>query len=94
MPQLSVKQAFNPATRRYTVTVAQTQKDDTITPAAFRMPMEIEFTTGTRKRIEKIDITKRLQVFSFRADSRPTGLRLDPNEKIILKTVKIAPLAR
>ena len=94
MPQLSVKQAFNPATRRYTVTVAQTQKLDKITPAAFRMPMEIEFTTGTRKRIEKIDITKRSQVFGFKVDSRPTGLKLDPSEKIILKTVKIAPLAR
>jgi len=94
LPQLRVTQAYNAVTNRYTVTVSQTQKLDKITPAAFRLPMEIEFSVAGTKRTEKIDVTRRVQSFTFKANSRPTGLKLDPAEKIILKTVKIGPIAK
>jgi aminopeptidase N len=94
LPHLSVKQAYLPASKTLRVTITQTQKLDKITPAAFRLPLEVEITTGSNKRIEKINVTKRLQVFNFRADSRSTGVKIDPDEKIILKTVKIAPLTK
>lgn len=94
LPLLRITQAYNAATNRYTLTVSQTQKLDKITPAAFRLPMEIEFNVAGIKRTERIDITRRIQSFTFKANSRPSGLKIDPAEKIILKTVKISPIVK
>jgi aminopeptidase N len=92
-PELSVTQAYLPASKTLRITVTQNQKLDKITPAAFRLPLEVEISSNDKKLLEKIDLTKRVEVFNFKIDGRPTGLKLDPQEKIVLKTVKIAPLA-
>jgi len=91
-PELSVTQAYLPASKTLRITVTQNQKLDKITPAAFRLPLEVEISSNDKKLLEKIDLTKRVEVFNFKIDGRPTGLKLDPQEKIVLKTVKIAPL--
>ncbi|MEO8573138.1 MAG: M1 family metallopeptidase [Pyrinomonadaceae bacterium] len=90
-PKLEVKKSWDQATTTLRVTVAQTQKADRITPAVFRMPMDIEFTNGDTKRTEKLSVTKRLETFSYKLPSQPTTLSLDPLEKIPVKTVKIEP---
>ena len=90
-PKLEVKQTWDAASSTLKVTVAQTQKLDRITPAAFRLPLEIEFTIGDTKQTEKLNVTKRLETFSYKLSAKPDALNIDPLEKIPVKTVKIKP---
>ena len=92
-PSLNVTQVWHPRTKTLTVSVAQIQKADAITPGAFRLPLDIKFTTASGDETEKMEITKRLQVFSYKLPARPSKLELDPSDKIPLKTVKIHPVA-
>jgi len=94
LPELNVTQAYLPASKTLRLTFTQTQKLDKITPAVFRLPLDVEIATGNKKHVQKIDLTKRIQIVNLKVDGRPTGLKLDPEEKIILKTVKIAPLSK
>ncbi|HVF29697.1 MAG TPA: M1 family aminopeptidase [Pyrinomonadaceae bacterium] len=87
-PKLSVRQAWNEQTKTLRLTVTQTQRPDRITPAAFRLPMEIAFTLNGEKQNEKISVTRRLQTFSYKLPGRPTAIDIDPEEKIPVKTVK------
>lgn len=93
-PKLSVKQAYNAGSRTLTLTITQTQKQDRLTPPAFRLPLDIEIETARGERTEKIELTKRLEVFTFKIDGRPTKLVIDKDEKVPLKTLKILPLAK
>ncbi len=90
-PKMDVKQTWIPATNTLRLTVTQTQKADRITPSAFRLPMDVEFTLADGKTTEKLAITKRAETFSFKLASRPTSIKLDPQDKIPVKTVKISP---
>ena len=87
-PKLEIKKVWDPVGKKLRLTVDQIQKADSITPAAFRLPMEIEFTIGEEKRIEKLNVTKRRETFTFDLPSEPTVMNLDPQEKIPLKLVK------
>ena len=90
-PQLDVKRTYSTHTKTLTVTIAQTQVIDAITPAVFRLPMDITIKTASGDTSHPIDIRKRLQTFSFRT-AKPTDFSLDPSEKIPVKRVKIHPM--
>jgi aminopeptidase N len=92
-PSLNVTQLWHPRTGTLTVTVTQIQKPDAITPAVFRLPMEVKLTTAEGDKTEEIKVTKRIQSFSYKLSSRPTKLDVDPADKIPLKTVKVHPIA-
>jgi hypothetical protein len=51
--------------------------------------MDVEFSLGENKQTEKLNITKRVETFTFDLPAQPNAINLDPNEKIPLKTVKI-----
>ena len=91
-PKLDIKQSFNQRTKTLTLTVAQTQKTDKLTPVAYRLPMDLDIVTERGTKPEKVDVTKRLETFNFKTDGKPLRIRLDKLEKIPLKTVKIGPL--
>jgi aminopeptidase N len=90
-PKLEVKKSWDAATKIIRVTVTQTQKPDKITPAVFRLPMEIEFTNGEAKQTEKLNVTKRVETFSFKLPRQPSAMTIDPMEKIPVKLVKMEP---
>ena len=91
-PKLDVKKLWVPGSTTMRLTVTQIQKPDRITPAAFRLPVDVEFTLpGGEKKTEKINITKRLETFSIKLPARPESVAFDPDEKVPVKTVKIAP---
>jgi aminopeptidase N len=92
-PQLTVQQSYNPTTKKLSLTVTQNQKADTVTPAVFVLPLEIEIQTAAGTKTELLNINKRTQVFSVQLKDKPTRIRLDKDEKIPLKVVKISPLA-
>jgi aminopeptidase N len=91
-PKLHVTQIYNEQTKTLSVTIEQTQKADKLVPAAFRLPLDIEIMTGAWKTTQKIELKKRRDTFTFKLNQKPTGLKLDPLEKIPVKTVKIMPV--
>lgn len=92
LPKLTIRQIYNAKAKTLTLVTMQTQKPDAITPAAFRLPLEITIaTSGTEKR-EKIEITKRRQVFSFKVAAKPDGVDIDPELKIPVKRVDLRPV--
>ena len=91
-PKLDVKQAYDQRTKTLTLTIAQTQKADKFTPAAYRLPIDLDIVIDKGTKTEKVDITKRLATFKFKTDGKPTRLRFDNKEKIPIKTIKIEPL--
>lgn len=93
-PKLNLAQTYDTKAKMLRITIEQMQKADKITPMAFRLSLDLEIDTGSGKRIEKIELKKRFETFSFKIDKRPTGLKLDPFEKVILKMVKMAPLLK
>lgn len=92
-PKLDVKPFYDIKTKTLKLTINQTQKLDSITPEAFILPLEIELKTAKGTVKEKISVNKRQEIISLKVDAKPTSIKLDPNEKIPLKTVKISPIA-
>jgi aminopeptidase N len=87
-PKLDIRQTYVPRTKTLKLTVTQTQRPEANVPAAFRLPLDVEITTPRGSTAKTIDITKRIQTFTFRTDAKPTTVTLDRLEKIPLKTVK------
>ena len=90
-PEIDVVHTWDPATSSVRLTVTQTQKADRMTPAAFRIPMEVQFTVGDEKTIEKITIDKRDATFSIKLPAKPEKIEFDPGDKVPIKMVKITP---
>jgi aminopeptidase N len=82
---LRVRYSYVPASKQLTLTVEQTQTPDAMTPAVFRLPVEIELATSTAKRTERIEITERTQAFKFRLDGAPLMIRFDKRMSILKK---------
>jgi aminopeptidase N len=93
-PKLTVRHTYDPKSKMLKLTVTQTQKADRLTPAAFRIPMDIEFKSGGETKTEKIEITKRVETFSISSASAPSEFKYDPLQKIPLKTVKSLEAAK
>lgn len=88
-PKLEITQDYNAAAGELRLTIDQLQKDDGLTPVAFRFPLEIEVATSAGPVTQKLDITKRSETFTVKVPAAPNGLTVDKAEKIMLKAVKI-----
>ena len=55
----------------------------------FRMPVELEvtFRDGSSERLREQN-SYNMQVFEYTFDKEPTGIRFDPDNRIILKEVR------
>ncbi|HTH51041.1 MAG TPA: M1 family metallopeptidase [Pyrinomonadaceae bacterium] len=91
-PSITVTQSWRARTKTLTVTIAQTQKPDTITPAAFRLPLDVEIHTTAGAENHKVDVTKRMQSFTFKLRAKPSKLVIDPADKIVIKKMNMRPL--
>jgi aminopeptidase N len=69
-PTLEGSWSYNPATKKVTVDLAQTQPGD-----PYRLPIEV----GVAGKIEKIEMTSKQQRFELAADADPASVELDPN---------------
>ncbi|MDQ3321042.1 MAG: M1 family metallopeptidase [Acidobacteriota bacterium] len=87
-PKLSVRQIYNPNNKTLSLTVTQTQKPESKVSTAFRLPMNVEITTPNGASTENIEIKKRVEIFTFKVDDKPSKVLLDREEKIPLKSVK------
>lgn len=91
-PHMRVSQAYNPRSKTLFITVAQTQAPGGITPAAFRLPLELAIKTSHGETKHDIEVTRRQQTFSIKTNGRPTAVRVDPDERIPLKEVRMRPI--
>ncbi len=96
-PKLDVRHTYNAAAKTLQLTVSQTQRADSLTPSAFRFPLEVEFTlpktpaSPAERKTETVQVTKRTETFTIPLAAKPTAVKIDPNEKVPLKTVKMLP---
>ncbi|MFZ1699380.1 MAG: M1 family aminopeptidase [Pyrinomonadaceae bacterium] len=91
-PRLDVRQTYSSRTKTLRLVISQTQKIEPLTPSVFRMPLDIEVETPKGKVIQKVDLTKRVQIVTIPIGAKPSAVDLDPSEKIILKSVKMRSL--
>jgi aminopeptidase N len=94
-PELRVRSIYQQQTGKLTLEVAQTQSTDAMTPLVFRLPaVEIELTTSTGTRTERVDITERNQRFTFKLDGQLQMIRFDKGERYLKKLDFPQPAAR
>lgn len=82
-PELRVRHSYDPSTGLLTLNVEQTQIADAMTPAVFRLPVEIEIATASGARTERIEILARSQRFTFKLDGKPLMIRFDKSSSIL-----------
>ena len=70
-PKLDIRQTYNTGSKTLNVTVSQTHRADSITPAVFRLPLDIRIKTATEEFDHMIDVTKRIETFSFKVPVKP-----------------------
>lgn len=92
-PKLTVAQSYNARRRTLKLTISQTQHADAIVPSVFRLLLEIEVKTSSGTILKDVDLNKRIETISIKTNSRPLGVDIDKNDKVILKTVKMLPLS-
>jgi aminopeptidase N len=92
LPKLTIRQIYNARAKTLTLITMQTQKPDAITPAIFRLPVEIAIGMRGSEQAENIEITKRRQVFTFKVGAKPASLVVDPELKIPIIRVDVRPL--
>ncbi|MGI9035398.1 MAG: M1 family metallopeptidase [Pyrinomonadaceae bacterium] len=91
-PRLSVKQIYNPQTKRLSLNIAQTQTGANV-PTVFVMPFDVEIATADGMKNETLEIKNRVQSFTIQIDGKPSKLNFDKDEKIPLKLIKLLPSA-
>jgi len=90
-PRLEVQQVYDAASQTEKVTITQTQRPDSGVPAAFKFPLELEFSTAGGVTKQTVNISNRTETFNVKLPSAPTKLAVDKQENVILKSVKIRP---
>ena len=91
-PRLTVAPIYDPKTGTLSVTVNQTQKADKLTPAAFRLPMELSVETAAGSKTMPLNVSQRSELFKMQIDAKPTSFVLDRQMKIPIKLAKILPM--
>ncbi|MFM9905312.1 MAG: M1 family metallopeptidase [Pyrinomonadaceae bacterium] len=91
-PKLIVNPVYNSRTKTLKLTITQTQKFDAFTPPAFRLPVEVAVKTGRGVQTKAITISKRIETFSIPSLTKPSVITLDPDDKVVVKTVKMLPV--
>lgn len=91
-PKLTVKPVYSTRTKTLKLTITQTQKPEAMVTAAFRMPMDIDITAGRNTSSKAVTVTKRIETITIPSAAKPSEIVLDPNDKVILKTVKMLPI--
>jgi aminopeptidase N len=80
-PSVRASWRFDPEKKEVVVELAQAQDG-----AAYRLPIEIGIATPGRDalRIEAVELTDTSRTFTFRSESEPTSLALDPNTWVLM----------
>lgn len=88
-PSLAVRPRYSQRSKTLTISVAQTQRLDTLTPSSFQLPLDLVIHTPAGRLDRKLLVTNRTQSFSFKLEARPKSIEVDPLEKIPLKKLQL-----
>jgi aminopeptidase N len=91
-PKIEMEQVYDTNTKDFRITVSQVHKGDSITPAVFILPLDIEFTTEDGVRRETVRATKRTETFILKVPKMPSTIAVDKGSKIPVKNLKLKPL--
>lgn len=91
-PKLEVEQIYDSNTQDFRIAVSQVQKSDSLTPAVFILPLDLEFKTEDGTRREAIRITKRRETFIFKVAKMPSAISIDNGDRVPVKSLKLRPL--
>lgn len=84
-PELRVRTSYDERRRQLILDVEQTQQSDDITPAVFRLPVDVDIITANGTQTKRIEITERSQRFIFDLDARPQAVDFDRELRIMKK---------
>ncbi len=76
-PEFATQWRWDPTRRLVHVSVHQTQAVDDGTPAAFAVPVDVEVRTASGRRVHRVEVTKRRELFSLECDGEPLWVRFD-----------------
>ena len=88
-PYLTVTPTYTASKKKLTLRVVQTQQADAIVPAVFRLPLDIEIKTAAGKIVMPVEVTKRIDSFTFDLSGRPSAVTLDPEMKVPATNTKV-----
>lgn len=91
-PRLEVRQVYAPAAKKLNLYFSQVQKVDSITPAAFAFPVDVEIHNGKEVVRQRLEIKNRNQNFSIAVGEKPSKIVFDKEVKIPLAMIKTLPL--
>lgn len=91
-PNVTIRPIYSARTKTLKITVTQTQRADALGPLAFRLPVNVSVKTATGEKATPLNITKRVETISIETDTKPKEIVFDPEDKIVLKTVKVLPI--
>lgn len=92
-PNINVSPRYNPRSQALRLDFSQIQKADGLTPAVFRLPLEISVKVGRSEIMEKVELNSRSQTFILKLPGRPSSITLDPNMKLPLLKSRVFPIA-
>jgi aminopeptidase N len=82
-PALNISYAWDEATKTTKVTIEQEQVGDDV-PYVFDLPLAVDvYDASGQARRERIRVTKRTQVFSFKSDTRPALVNVDAEKNLL-----------
>ncbi|MEJ7623002.1 MAG: M1 family metallopeptidase [Pyrinomonadaceae bacterium] len=88
-PRIALQHRYNTRTKSLTLSLRQTQVPDGLTPAVFRLPLDISIETSAGVQTERIEMKLRQQTFTFNVREGPSEVIVDKEEKIPVKRLTI-----
>lgn len=82
-PIFDVNYTYDESKKVVKLTVEQIQQPDSLTPAVFKTPVDVEITTKTGSKIHRIFIDKRKQEFELEVDDKPLMVVFDKGNWIL-----------
>jgi len=83
-PNLEITYGWDDATRKTSVTIAQTQEAANKVPYIFELPLAVDlYDASGQSRRERIRVTKRVQTFLFDAPAKPAMVNVDAEKTLL-----------
>lgn len=83
-PNLTISYAWNEAAKQSTVTIEQSQNSSNEVPHVFQLPLIVDIYDASGKvRREAIEVTRRLQTFTFESPSKPAVINVDADRALL-----------
>jgi aminopeptidase N len=91
-PSITVRPRYNPRSQSLRLEVSQVQRADSLTPAVFRLPLEVSIKIGGSEMVEKVELNSRNQAFTLQLPGRPGTIVIDPKMKLPLLKSRVFPV--